>query len=271
MIEDIAEFSLFKIITTHKVVATNNSWYINPPSSDTTYIDVIFDYTNLKSSDVQLNEAIQMTVYGEDNVKNKDISYSTENNYSPYSFKPLTTNRLHCYLEIPSTEANYELEFLVGKKIYRCKYHTNDVVRTENYVLVGDVIKEEDFAEVIFNGIEYTSDLMPSNVLKAKNHLIVDDPSNTYLVAKFDITNLQNYARQAEEFLSAFAIYQGKYNYNGFLVVETDDGSYFSYYEDIEPLSTWKAYILIEVPIAVTESEAELTFMVNGKEYIYKE
>ena len=42
--------------------------------------------------------------------------------------------------------------------------------------------------------------------------------------------------------------YMDKYHYDGFVVVEDEDGRGFDTYEDITPLSTRHFYYLIEVP-----------------------
>lgn len=121
----------------------------------------------------------------------------------------------------------------------------------------------------MFNGIEYTDDLLPSNTSGAYSHYDIDNSSNTYLVAKFDITNYMSSEKDCDTFIGIKALYLDKYTYTGFVVVEDDDGKGFSSYEDISPLSTRHFYYLIEVPKTVVENDVTLTISFNGKEYTY--
>jgi hypothetical protein len=136
-------------------------------------------------------------------------------------------------------------------------------------ISVGQTVEVADFATMVFNGTEYTDDLMPSNTSGYYTHYPIDDPANTYLIVKFDITNYQTAARDCDTFLGVKATYMDKYTYTGNVVVEDEDGEGFSAYEDIAPLTTRHFYYMIKVPKTVSSNPVSLTVSFNGQEYTY--
>lgn len=134
---------------------------------------------------------------------------------------------------------------------------------------VGSVLESDDFAKIIFNGIEYTQDVLPSNTSGSYRHYEIDNKDNTYLVVKMDITNYQDTSKRCDTFVGVKAEYMDKYTYTGFVVVQDSDEKGFSAYESISPLSEREFYYLIEVPKSVIENELEVKISFDGKEYSY--
>ena len=90
---------------------------------------------------------------------------------------------------------------------------------------------------------------MVLNMLMIYYHLIqVENSDNVYFVAKFDLTNNGGSSLRSDEIVGMNLTYMDKYHYDGFVVVEDEDGRGFDTYEDITPLSTRHFYNLIEVP-----------------------
>lgn len=68
-------------------------------------------------------------------------------------------------------------------------------------------------------------------------------------------------------------IYDGKYKYDAILITEEDDGSelkQYSFYMDIDPLTTRKIWYMVEVPQEIetnTNSRLVMQFNIDGKTY----
>ncbi|MFI3171372.1 MAG: hypothetical protein R3Y58_03230 [Eubacteriales bacterium] len=274
--EDIADFTLFKISTSNKVTGSLASgMYYENNSTDETYIDVVFDYTHLGTEAVNSDDLIIAKAMNGAGTEFTNVLYVVETDngedVSAYeSIAPLSTVRFHCAISVPTSETDLTLSFVIGDKNYIYDYKISEVVSNIETLNVGDEIGDEEFATLLFNGIQYTDDLLPSNTSGSYSHYQIDGTDNTYLVINFDLTNYQGSAKEASSFVGIKAKYMDKYEYTGGIRVEDSDGAGFgSGYENIDPLATRKCYYLIEVPKSVIENEVELTISFDGKEYMY--
>ena len=274
-VKDYSEFKLFKISTGKKITASvgGGIFYENNNSSET-FVDIILDWTNTGSETVSCEDIVVATATNKNGTEYTNCIYTIETDnakdLSRYeNITPLSQVRLHCSISVPENETELALKLLINGTEYIYDYSLNSVVNNAKELKVGDVIEETNYATLVFNGIEYTDDLLPPNTSGAYTHYPIDNNSNTYLVAKFDITNYMSDEKDCDTFVGIRALYMEKYTYTGFVVVEDEDGKGFGKYEDIAPLSTRHFYYLIEVPKTVTENEVVLTFSFNGKEYIY--
>lgn len=134
---------------------------------------------------------------------------------------------------------------------------------------IGYEIESEDYEVMTFKGIEYTTDLLPSNTNGFYTHYEVNDSENTYLVVKYDIKNLQGSVKDAETFVGVKAVYMDKYTYSGF-VVEEPDGTGFNSYDSIKPLSKASCYCLIEIPKSVADNQVNLEIALLRKNICLK-
>lgn len=196
-------------------------------------------------------------------------NYSSLNTYGDIA--PLDTVRLHCAVTVPETETELTLQLKVDGKIFTYHYVMGETASIAKTLNAGDAIEKADYATFTFRGISYGDKLSPSNGENSYSYYSVDDPSNTYLIVEYDITNQAEDQKSADSFLGVKASYLNKYNYTGFLVLENSEGTGFDgYYESIVPLSSRHCYYLIEVPKSVTENEVTVTLFFAGDEYIVK-
>lgn len=273
-IENYAEFELVKIHTTDMIAPSVGGYvgYRNSAENET-YVDAIFDLTYKGDKSISTDKI--MVAYAENNSgtvfeQNSNFVESGDEVDAYKAITPLSKIKLHCTVSVPKDETNVKLYFEVNDEKYTYDYTVNDTHSNAIEIKTGDGIKEEDFAELTFNGIVYTDDLLPSNTSGYYSHYQVDDPSNTYLVVKFDITNLQTTAKECGDFVGVKAKYLDKYEYAGNVVVEDGDGKGFgSHYESLNPLAKRKLFYKIEVPDSVVTNEVELTISFGGKEYKY--
>ena len=274
-VADYADFTLFKVVTGKKITASiAGDIYFENKNSGETFVDIIVDWTNTSAETISSEDVVIASASNSNGTEYTNCLYAVETNNATYlsqyeNIAPLSTVRLHCAISVPETETDLTLKLVAKDKEYTYGYSLGDVASSAKEIKVGDSVEETDYATLVFNGIEYTNDLLPSNTSGAYSHYEIDNASNTYLVVKFDVTNYMSSDRDCESFVGIEALYLDKYTYTGFVVVEDDDGKGFSSYEDISPLSTRHFYYLIEVPKTVIENDVTLTISFNGKEYTY--
>lgn len=274
-VADYADFTLFKVVTGKKVTASiaGGTYYENNNSGET-YVDIILDLTNISTETISSEDVVTASAFNSNGTEYTNCLYAIETNNATYlsqyeNISPLSTVRLHCAISVPEIETDLTLKLMVKDKEYIYSYSLGEVASSAKEIKVGESVEEADYATLMFNGIEYTDDLLPSNTSGFYSHYNIDNASDTYLVVKFDVTNYMSSDRDCENFVGITALYLDKYTYTGFVVVEDDDGRGFSSYENISPLSTRHFYYLIEVPKTVVENDVTLTISFNGKEYTY--
>lgn len=274
-VADYADFTLFKVSTAKKITASvAGDIYFENNNAGETFVDIILDWTNTSSETISSDDIVVASATNRSGTEYTNCLYAVETNNATYlsqykNIAPLSTVRLHCAISVPESETDLTLKIVVNDKEYTYGYSLGNVASSAKDLKVGDTIEEVDFATLVFNGIEYTDDLLPSNTSGSYRHYEVDNAPNTYLVVKFDITNYMSGEKDCETFAGVKAMYMDKYTYTGFVVVEDEDGKGFTSYESIAPLSTRHFYYLIEVPKTVTENEVDLTISFNGDEYIF--
>lgn len=275
-IENIADFTLVKIVSGDKVEATmpDGIYYTNN-NSEEQFIDVVLDYTNKTPESIVSNNVAIITAKSSKGTTYQSALYAVETNGNKYvskyeSIAPLATVRLHCAVSVPKTETEFMVYLNFGSDIYSYDYNINSNVSNAVSLLRGGIIDVPDYGRAVFKGTKYTDDLLPANTSSSYNHYQVDNSSNTYLVAEFEVTNLLSSAKKIEEMISAKAIYSGKYTYSGFVVMLSNDARGFdSGFYNIEPLSKRQVYVLIEVPKTVSNTDFQLEVIFNNQEYIY--
>lgn len=274
-VADYADFTLFKISTTKKITASisDNTYYPNENSGET-FVDIILDWTNTSTETISCNDILVVSATSGSGTEYTNGLYVVETdnstNVSQYeNIAPLSTVRLHCAISVPENETDLTLKLTIKDKAYTYDYSLGEVASNAKELKVGDTIEEADYATLVFNGIEYTDDLLPTDTSSFYTHYEVDNASNTYLVVKYDITNYMSSEKDCSTYVGVKASYMNKYTYTGFVTVEDEDGKGFSNHEKIAPLTTRHFYHLIEVPKSVTENEVVLTFSFNGQEYTY--
>lgn len=274
-VPDYAAFSLFKIEMTDRLQASMaSSGTLTPDQANETYIDVVLDYTNTTSSAIVSNDLLTLTAACADGTQYEGTIYALETDggtqLSSYGdAAPLTPVRLHCAVPVPKTlNGTVTLTLDIDGALYIYSYPVGEHIRNAQALTVGQTIEAENFAALTWQGMSYTDDLLPPNTSTVFTHYQVDSPDNTYLAARFDVTNYQSTEKDCDTFVSVKAVYQDKYTYTGFAVVQDADGTGF-HRDSIMPLNTRTLYILIEVPKSIIQDPVALTISFDGGEYTY--
>lgn len=274
-VKDYAAFTLVKVVDTTKITPSiQGSFYYENQEEGNTYVDVVLDWENLYETPVACDEAAELTAVGGSGAEYEchfflleTDGYSDLDQYA--NIDPLTTARLHCVLDVPTSEETLDITLTADKKDYTLTYTLGDPIRRAEELALDTTIEEADYANFLFDSVFYTDDLTPSNTDSVYTHYEIDSPDSTYLVVQYDITNLQSNGKLQDSFVGVTAVYRNKYTYTGFTVVEDEDGAGFSTYDEVDPLTTRRLYCLIKVPKSVTADEVTLTLFFHGKEYVY--
>ena len=270
-----AKFTLFRIEMTDALQASMaNSGTLSPDQTDETYIDVVLDYTNMTSAAIVSDDLLTLTADCTDGTQYKADVYAIETDGGTQLFSyeeaaPLTQVRLHCAVPVPKTlTGSVTLTLDVNGARYTYAYQIGDRIDNAQALAVGQTIEAKDFAALTWQGLSYTDDLLPPNTSGVFTHYQVDSPDNTYLAARFDVTNYQSTEKDCDTFVGVKAVYQDKYTYTGFPVLQDADGTGFGQ-DSIMPLSTRTLYVLIEVPKSVAQEPVVLTMSFDGGAYTY--
>lgn len=144
----------------------------------------------------------------------------------------------------------------------------NTTISDDNRVVVGDIITIEDYCELKFEDSYFNSDLNPSNTSSAYTYFKGSGPDFKYAIIKGTFKNLNNSQLEAETVIqSVKAIYNNKYEYNGYAANEDADKSGF--WGSVSPLMNSFFYIYVEVPKEVQSSDLplEIQFVINEDKY----
>ncbi len=272
-VEGYANFTLFKVSTTKQVTGSiGGGIYYEHDVPGETYVDVVLDWTNTSSETISNRELLVAYAKGAAEYRSCLYAVETDNATDVSQFEdvaPLSKIRMHCGISVPETETAVTIVLEIKGEKFEYEYTMGSVESNATPLSVGQTVEAADFATMVFNGIEYTDDLMPSNTSGVYSHYPIDDPANTYLIVKFDITNYQTTDRECDTFIGVKATYMDKYTYIGSVVVEDEDGEGFGAYENIAPLTTRHFYYMIKVPKTVSSEPVSLTVSFNGQEYTY--
>ncbi len=274
-IKDHAEFTLLKISTTPKIMASmgGNTFFASEHENET-FIDIVFAWTNIGEKAVEESDIILAKAINSKGTEYRKSFNAIETNdatdlVTSATISPDTTVKLHCAITVPTSENQLTLTLRIVDQEYVFDYALGTIESNATPLAVGDVVDAADNARMAFLGIEYTDDLLPSNTEGMYTHYSVDDPAATYLVVRFDITSQRESAHSCDSFVHIDALYSGQYRYSGFVVVEDEDGKGFSGYTDISPLTTRHFYYLFKVPKTEIENRVDLTIVFNNQEYAY--
>lgn len=137
-------------------------------------------------------------------------------------------------------------------------------------ISIGDVITTNDY-ELTLNNIEFTYELLPKNTSSVYSSYPAES-GKVYIHVDADVKNTMQRDIRIEELFTASALYDGKYQYNGFTVVDDDNRfDWVGSYSAATPLETCGAHSLIECPVEVETSGKPVTvsLLIGNTNYEY--
>lgn len=140
-----------------------------------------------------------------------------------------------------------------------------------NTLELNQLMVIEDYMEFTVINIYFSDEIKPPTPSSYYSYYKTDGPDTTYLDVVVSYKNLTGTGIFADEFGNVKIIYDEKYNYDGFSVIETENGGDFSYSNitKIDPLRTENIHYLIEVPKEISESNKTINIIltINGVDY----
>ncbi|GAA0181120.1 hypothetical protein SH2C18_36970 [Clostridium sediminicola] len=277
IIEDYAEITVKDVEISNKVEPPKSTGYsliYKSDEVDKTYVTVILEVKNLSETEKSIDNIANVSVNKEDSKYMCNLYLQlTEDDTSLSEFEsiePLSSGIVYCATKVPLDSLGESvISFLINDKKYNLNYNTTNATIEKKSIDIGQKLVAEEYAEFTIEEIEYKEDVLPSNPGDFYTHYQVENTSNIYIDIVSKIKNLRSSSYDVEKFFGAKVLYNGKYNYNGFMVGEKSDGSTLGSYLSIEPLSTMRVHSLIEVPKEVITGEVELCIYFNGEKYYY--
>jgi hypothetical protein len=135
-------------------------------------------------------------------------------------------------------------------------------------ITFGQEYTDNETLSITFQQTSFSERIEPANTSGVYSYYEAEG-GKTYLVVQFTVKNLKGSALDIDNITAIKAIYDGKYKYNGFTCIETDNGSDLDSYGEINPLESTTGYHLIEVPREVENGPVELEIYVLGQVYYY--
>lgn len=269
-VQDYAEITLRKVVSSDKVQSIKDEGYIENTVSGEKYIDCIADVKNLTAETIMSEDfltAKAKSFYGTEYTA--DV-FAVELDYGVYTYselKPQSKNTMHIAISVPESEPEFTITFSINDEMYSFDYKMGEVLRNAVSLTKDSTVGDDKYATLKFIGIDFTDDVIPSNVNDYYGHYAIENSTNTYMVIKTNVTNYQSTAKAMDKLVFARATFSGKYEYSGFVVRESSSGDDFDY-NPVNPLENANIYIIIEVPKTVIETPYEVSLIFNNQEYL---
>lgn len=284
-VDGFGKFSLIKIITTDRIAASHAGRVIESKDGNV-FADAVFSWTNtgnesVYSSDlmtVSATDASGKTYEGNVAVETEDNGGMPQANAVTWGdIAPDATTRIHCNVSVPSNAGNIEFRFVIQNQTYKISYKVGETVTTAKQLKIGDTLEEPGFARLTFRGITFDRQLLPADTSGSYYSMGVqgvNSANETFLIAKFDATNLMDSEQDCKVFMGMTAQFG---DYRTFSAGMYDDCAVIDSRIDIPGLfSTFPGsesktyYYLLQIPQEYATQAMTLTVTFAGKDYVYQ-
>ena len=138
-------------------------------------------------------------------------------------------------------------------------------------IAIGDMITTSDY-EFTLTNVELTYEVLPPNTSGVYSSYSAES-GKVYVHVEADVKNTMQRDIRIDELFQTSVLYDGKYPYSGFTVVNSGDNSFnwASNYVAATPLETCKAHGIVECPAEVDTSGKSIvvTLELGDTEYQY--
>ena len=137
-------------------------------------------------------------------------------------------------------------------------------------ISLGETIYGTDY-EFTLKNVELTYELLPPNTSSAYTSYPAES-GKVYVHVDADVKNTMQRDLRIDELFKTTVLYDGKYNYTGFPIVNDGDNRFdwVSSYVAATPLETAKAHGLVECPVEVDESGNPITVFIEISGTVYE-
>lgn len=134
---------------------------------------------------------------------------------------------------------------------------------TAKTISIGDTITTDDY-EFTLTNVELTYEVLPPNTSSVYSSYVAES-GKVYVHVAADVKNIMQRDIRIDELFTTAALYDGKYSYDGFTVVNDGDNCFdwAGSYVAATPLETCKAHGIVECPVEVDTSEKSLVVCIK--------
>ena len=272
VVENVAEYEIKRAFVTTKLESLMGDSLFYEAEAGNEFIVIDADVKNLTSQCADAETLIKASLDIEGITYNAANYVVSEDSIDSYSgLDALATSRMYFAVQVPigTNTDNMTLTIICGGKTSTCKISVSEYETKKEYITLGKEYTDNATMTVKFEKVFFTNRLDPSRTdgyysyYEAKN-------GKKYLVTKIKVKNLKGSSLSDEDVTGIKCVYDGKYQYDGFICTEAEDGSDLDIYTSIEPLDSRTMYYLIEVPAEVEKGSSELEIYLMGETYYYK-
>lgn len=270
IVENVAEYEINRVFVTSKLEALIDGYSNYEAGEGNKFVVVDADVKNLMAEPADIAELIKGSIEIGGINYNSENYLVTENSIDNLFIyiDPLSNGRIYFAFRVPA-DANTDnilLTMTCGKNISSCTVSVSEYEAKQAKIVFGKEYTDNTSMNVVFEEVFFTTRLNPPRIDGVYSYYEADS-GKTYLVAKLKAKNLKGFNLNIEDVTSVKCIFNGKYNYNGFVCAEEDDGSDLDSYGSIQPLETKTLYYLIQVPAEVENGPAKLEVYLLGEIY----
>lgn len=271
VVEDVAEYEINRVFVADKIEALLDGFITYNPQSGNEFIIVDMDVKNLTAQYSEVSSLINVSL------KIDGTSYNTQGyiihdgDVDAYGgVDALEQARIYFAAEVAqgTSAENMTMTVNCGGKTSSCVVSVSQYEAKKEYLTAGKEYTDNSTMSVTMEKTFFTNRLEPPKINGVYSYYEAEN-GKTYLTAKFNVKNLKGTSLDIDDIAGVKAIYDGKYKYDGFVCIETDNGSDLDGYGEIEPLDSTYAYYLIEVPAEVENGPVELEVYLLGETYYY--
>lgn len=292
--EDKFEFFVEYVSIVNKVIPPHPGSYHSYYEAEDgkVFVDVCLSYKNLSTQEVVAGDVLSGTLIYADKYQYRGFSIIEEDNRSDFTYSnitnipPLTTDYLHYLFEVPEeiqlgegsltsliniNNKSYKISIRDGKTGQVSKLNANAIIKSSGVVKKGEIITIPDKSEFFIDYSDITNKVTP--LFPSDYHSYYEaEEGKIYVDFCIGYKNWEPKGVEAGSVISAKLIYNGKYEYTGFSMIEEDNRSDFTYSNitEVSPLTTEYIHYLFEVPAEVGDGGTVLIeFKIAGNEYSY--
>jgi len=249
-------------------------------------------YKNLDTHDTPADEVMSGTLVYGGRYEYDGFSIIEEGNRDDFTYSnitsiaPLTTGYVHYLFALPEEAAESEaamwVELAIGGEDYLLSIRgggedlrigaTADVRTEEGELSLGEDVYVEGKTQFYLDFCGITSRVDPPRPADYYSYYEADD-GMVYIDLCLAYKNLKTKDVSADEVMEATLTYDGKYEYDGFSIIEEKNRGDFTYSNitSIAPLTTGYVHYLFSVPESVEDDSGAIVidFSVAGNDYSY--
>jgi len=257
------------------------------------YIDLCVGYRSLTAKERMADELLNAVLIFAGKYEYTGFTMIEESSRGDFTYSnitsvaPLANEYIHYLFEVPEevglSDGSLEIRLTVDGNTYDItvregsegeviKVNENAVLKTSGEVKLGEIVAVAGTCEFFVDYSDITDDVMPLYPGDWYSHYEADE-GKVYVDFCVGYRNWKNKNVTADDVMAAKLIYDGKYEYTGFSMIEDEGRSDFTYSNitSIIPLSTEYLHFLFEIPAELENETAGIVinFSVGGNVYSY--